>query len=293
MARIPVFKTYKNFIDGKFVRSESGRYFQLKNKADELIANLSLSSRKDFRNAVSAALKTQSKWSAWSGFQRSQVLYRMAEMLETRKEQFIDEMCKQGYSKTKAQNELLLTIDVIIYYTGWADKYQVIHSSVNPVNSSHFNFSVPEAMGVVAAIAPENAALIALVQMIVAGIAGGNTMVILASEKFPLCAMTLAEVIATSDIPAGVVNLLSGSRKELLVQFASHMAVNALFTCDLNEAELIEAEKLCALNVKRSIHFSEKDLIQRFNGPDVILALQEIKTTWHPIEKISAEGGKY
>jgi acyl-CoA reductase-like NAD-dependent aldehyde dehydrogenase len=214
-SRVPVLKTYKIFIGGQFPRTESGRYYDLKNKQNKVIANICLS----------------------TAFNRSQILYRIAEMLEGRKAQFEEEMILMGYTKTKAASELNQSIDRLIHYAGWSDKYMQLFSSVNPVASSHFNFSVPEPTGVVSIIADETTALLGLISVIAPAIAGGNTVVILASEKLPLCAITFAEVLATSDLPAGVVNILTGTSEELHAQFSSHMDVNAVVYCRNNKSE--------------------------------------------------------
>ncbi|MDH4108125.1 MAG: aldehyde dehydrogenase family protein, partial [Gammaproteobacteria bacterium] len=230
--RIPVAKTYKIYIDGKFPRTESGRYYALHDENESVLANVCRSSRKDFRNAVVAARKALDKWAAASAYLRGQILYRIAEMLEGRREQFIDELKLQGSSRGKAKGEVDASIDRLIYYAGWADKYQQVFSSVNPVSSSHFNFSVTEPTGVVAIMAPEDSALLGLVSNIAPAIVSGNTSVVLASESKPLSAVSFAEVLHASDVPAGVVNLLTGWRSELSGQFATHMDVNAVVYCD-------------------------------------------------------------
>ena len=232
MARIPVAKTYKIYIDGKFPRTESGRYFALEDARGNIIANVCRGSRKDFRNSVVAARKAQSGWARASAYLRGQILYRVAEMLEGRREQFIAELMLQGTPKRAAQKEVDLSIDRLIYFAGWADKYQQIFSAVNPVSSSHFNFSVLEPTGVVSILAPDDLSLLGLVSNVAPTIAGGNTCVVLASESSPLCAVSFAEALHASDVPAGVVNILTGLRAELTEQFASHMDVNAVIWCD-------------------------------------------------------------
>ena len=207
MSRIEVLKTYKIFIGGKFPRTESGRYYPLKHN-NKIIANMCLSSIKDFRNAVVSAKSAQGSWSGKTAYNRSQILYRMAEVLEGRKAQFIAELETQGIATKNAIQEVELSIDRLIYYAGWCDKYVQMHSSVNPVSGSFFNFSVPEPMGVVAVIAPEDSGLLGLVTQICSIIAGGNACVVLASEHLPLCAVSFSEVIATSDVSDGVVNII-------------------------------------------------------------------------------------
>ncbi len=293
MERIPVLKTYKLYIGGQFPRTESGRYYELKNKQKKLIANMCLSSRKDFRNAVVAARSAFGGWSGKSAFNRSQIIYRIAEILEGRKAQLKDELMQQGATAKQAETEVLQSIDRLIYYAGWCDKYSQIYSSVNPVASSHFNFSVPEPTGVVSIIAPEDNSLLGLISVITPVIAGGNTCVVLASETKPLCAVTLGEILATSDLPGGVVNILTGTSNELHAHFSNHMDVNAIIYCRNNASEIKAIGENAALNVKRAL-FWKKDWSKEENqNPYLILDLQEIKTTWHPIENIGVGGAKY
>lgn len=289
MARTEILKTYKIFIGGQFPRTESGRYY----KPVKLKANICLCSKKDFRNAEVAARNAFAGWSGKSAFNRSQILYRIAEMLEGRKAQFVDELIQQGSTKKQAEQEVVLSIDRFVYYAGWCDKYMQIFSSVNPVASSHFNFSVPEATGVVSVIAPEETSLLGLVSVIAPVIAGGNTCVVLASETMPLCAVTFAEVINTSDVPGGVINILTGNTKELLQHFSSHMDVNAIIYCRNNKDEIKLIGENASLNVKRVFIYNNKDWSKSENeNPYLILDTQEIKTTWHPIENIgSAKSG--
>ena len=289
MPRTEILKTYKIFIGGQFPRTESGRYYQ----PAKLKANICLCSRKDFRNAEVAARSAFAGWSAKSAFNRSQILYRIAEMLEGRKAQFVEELIQQGSTIKQAEQEVVLSIDRLVYYAGWCDKYMQVYSSVNPVASSHFNFSVPEATGVVSVIAPEETPLLGLVSVIAPIIAGGNTCVVLASETKPLCAVTFAEVINTSDVPGGVVNILTGNTKELLEHFSSHMDVNAIVYCRNNKDEIKLLSENASLNVKRVFIYNNKDWSKsESENPYMILDTQEIKTTWHPIENIgSAKSG--
>ena len=282
--RVPVDKTYKIYIDGKFPRTESGRYFTLNDADGAVIANMCRGSRKDFRNAVVAARKAFDAWSASSAYLRGQILYRIAEMLEGRSEQFVAELTLQGLSKRKAKKEVDASIDRLIYYAGWSDKYQQIFSSVNPVNSSHFNFSVLEPTGVVAVIAPDDTSLLGLVSNIAPAIVGGNTCVVLASETLPLCAISLAEVLHASDVPGGVVNLLTGFREELTGQFASHMDVNAIIFCDNDDSVARDVQVKAADNIKRVIARGDEDWSKdAAQNPYLIRETQETKTTWHPI----------
>jgi len=292
--RLEVLKTYKIYIGGQFPRTESGRYYIATNNKGEQLANVCLSSRKDFRDAVVSARNAFKGWSARAAFNRGQILYRIAEMFEGRKAQFIEELVKQDASKAQAQKEVTLSIDRLIYYAGWCDKYQQIFGTVNPVASSHFNFSVPEPTGVVAAIAPQESSLIGLVSAIAPIIAGANTCVILASETKPLCAVSFAEVVNSSDVPGGVVNILTGKPSELFSQFASHMDVNAIVYCGNDELIQKEIQQKAAGNVKRVLAYQDVNwLSEKGQTPYYILDLQEIKTTWHPIENIGSGGGGY
>jgi acyl-CoA reductase-like NAD-dependent aldehyde dehydrogenase len=283
-ARINILKTYKLFIDGKFPRTESGRYFTYKNNKGEPLANMCNASKKDFRDAVVAARKAQPSWASRSAYNKSQILYRIAEMLEGRSEQFVAELLDQGMTRSKAQAELEVAVDRLVYYAGWCDKFQQVFSAVNPVESSHFNFSVPEPSGVISAMAPEASGLTGLISVIAPAIAGGNTIIVLASSLYPLTAITLAEVLHTSDLPGGVVNILTGFSSELASSFANHMDVNACVYCGSDEAIIKSMEALAAVNVKRPLVLHHKDwLSEEVQSPYRILALQEIKTTWHPI----------
>jgi len=291
--RLEILKTYKIYIGGQFPRTESGRFYPLKNKKGDTIASICQSSRKDFRNAVVAARGAFGGWSARAGFNRSQILYRIAEMLEGRKEQFISELILQGLTEKSANEEVTLSVDRLVYYAGWCDKYQAVFSSVNPVASSHFNFSVPEPSGVVAIIAPEESSLLGLVTAIAPVIAGGNSCIVLASESKPLCAVTFAEVLNTSDLPGGVVNILTGNSEELHSHFSSHMDVNALTYYRKNKNEIKTIKENASLNVKRIFVYDKLDLTSaKAQSPYLIFDNQEIKTTWHPIENIgSAKAG--
>jgi len=281
-ARVPVAKTYKIYIDGKFPRTESGRYFALKDSSGSVIANVCRGSRKDFRNSVVAARKAFGGWSCASAYLRGQILYRIAEMLEGRAEQFVSELTSQGVSKRAAHKEVDASIDRLVYYAGWSDKYQQIFSSVNPVNSSHFNFSVLEPTGVVSIIAPDDNSLLGLVSNIAPVIVGGNTCVVLVSEQLPLCGISFADVLHASDVPAGVVNILTGFREELTDQFATHMDVNAVIFSDEAVAKGIQEKS--ADNMKRVVaRAGTKWESESAQNPYLIKDTQEVKTTWHPI----------
>ncbi len=283
-SRVPVAKTYKIYIDGKFPRTESGRYFPLENSDGNVIANMCWGSRKDFRNSVVAARKAFPGWSSASAYLRGQIMYRIAEMLEGRSDQFVAELVLQGQSKRRAKKEVEATIDRLIYYAGWSDKYQQIFSAVNPVSSSHFNFSVLEATGVVSILAPNDSSLLGLVSNVIPAIVGGNTCVVLASEKMPLCAVSFAEVLHASDVPGGVVNILTGYREELVGQFASHMDVNAVVFCDGDAEVARDIQEQAADNIKRVIARVDADWAkEKSQNPYLIKETQETKTTWHPI----------
>lgn len=282
--RVPVAKTYKIYIGGKFPRTESGRFFPLEDSSGRIIANLCRGSRKDFRNSVVAARSALCGWSGASAYLRGQILYRIAEMLEGRSDQFVAELVLQGESRRRAQREVEATIDRLIYYAGWADKYQQVFSAVNPVSSSHFNFSVLEPTGVVAVVAPDDSSLLGLVANIAPVIVGGNTCVVLASEQMPLCAVSFAEVLHASDVPGGVVNILTGFREELTDQFASHMDVNAVVHCDSDPDVAKNVQILAAENVKRVVDRHAIDWSKDAGAdPYLIRQTQETKTTWHPI----------
>jgi acyl-CoA reductase-like NAD-dependent aldehyde dehydrogenase len=293
MSHIDVLKTYKLYIGGAFPRTESGRYYKVYHRNGELLANMCLASRKDVRNAVVAARQAFTSWSNRAAYNRGQILYRIAEMLEGRKAQFVDELVQQGSKPADAQKEVRQSIDRCVYYSGWCDKYQAVFSSVNPVNSAHFNFSVPEPMGVVTIIAPETPSLLGLLSTLLPVIAGGNTCVILASETKPLCAITLAEVLATSDLPGGVVNILTGRSAELHTHISNHMDVNAVIYCRENATEQKRISENASINVKRSFHWLYKWTDDAQQNPYLIMDVQEIKTTWHPIEQNSLASGKY
>ena len=282
--RLKVAKTYKLYIGGKFPRTESGRTFEARSTKGHLLANLCQASRKDMREAVVAARKAFSGWSQRSGYNRGQILYRIAEMLEGRTAQFTDELIAQGATTAKAKRELETAVERLVHYAGWADKYSQLHSSVNPVASSHFNFSVPEPMGIVGILSPDEPALLGLVSLLAPTLAGGNVVVAHLSETRPLAPSTFAEVLNDSDVPAGVVNLLTGYRDELLPTLASHMDVNALLSSGLSPEQKKLVEENSTLNLKRTAYLSGKSITDASHpGLSPVLNLQETKTTWHPI----------
>ena len=292
--RLEVLKTYKIYIGGKFPRTESGRYYIAENAKGEKLANVCLSSRKDFRDAVGAARSASGDWGSRAAFNRGQILYRIAEMLEGRKAQFVDELQQQSVSKAAALKEVEMSIDRLIYYAGWCDKFQQLYSAVNPVASSHFNFSVPEPTGVVSVIAPQNNSLLGLVSVIAPIIAGGNTCIVLGSYSKPLCVVTFAEVLNSSDVPGGVVNILTGKPEELAPYFADHMDVNAIVCCEKDAVLQKMIQEKASLNMKRVILYDSVNWQgEAGQSPYFIMDTQEIKTTWHPIENIGGAKAGY
>lgn len=276
--RLSVNKTYKLYIDGKFPRTESGRYYTLKDNSGNSI-NICRSSRKDLRDSIVSNRKTQPEWSKRTAYNKGQILYRIAETLEGRRAQFVDTLIRQGYTSANAISEVNESIDLLVYYAGWTDKFIQVFSSVNPVESSHFNFSYPEPTGVVTVFPAENSALLSLVASVAPAIAGGNTCTVVVAEKYPLTAIDFAEVLNASDVPGGVINLLTGHRKELVGHASSHMDVNALIYNDLSSEQVITVQTNAALNVKRVVNYSKEDI----RSPYRIMSCQEIKTTWHPV----------
>ena len=283
MSRLGINKTYKLYIGGKFPRTESGRYYSVNNAKGNLIANLCLASRKDFRNAVVSARKAQNSWSDTTALNKGQILYRIAEMLEGRKALFINELTEQGETEINAKTEVELTIDRLVYYAGWSDKYQQLFSTVNPVASSYFNFSNLEPVGVVAIIAPENTGLLGLISVIAPAIVSGNTVVVLASESFPMPSISFAEVLNSSDVPNGVINILTGHKDELLSHMASHMDVNAIIYCGKENDRIKTISELASNNLKRTVFYKKKDWTnEQSQSPYFIEKTLEVKTTWHP-----------
>jgi acyl-CoA reductase-like NAD-dependent aldehyde dehydrogenase len=286
-ARLGVQKTYKLFIGGKFVRSESGRVLAARGNKTEAIANYGRASRKDFRDAVAAARSAFGGWSKQSAYLRSQILYRAAEMLERREGELRSEIARSpGGQEAQARSEVSRAIDRLVHYAGWTDKFGAVFSSVNPVASSHFNFTMPEPTGVVIIVCPDESPLLALVSLVAPVILAGNTAVVLASTQSPLPALTFSEIIATSDLPGGVVNILAGDRAELAPHFASHMDVNAIVDASGDEATGRALQRGGALNVKRYVR---RDLSAKAwatidaENPYWILDTVEMKTAWHPI----------
>ena len=263
-------KTYKLFVNGEFVRSESGRAY----RPDGGKVNVPRGSRKDLRDAVRAGRTAFSGWAGRTAMNRGQILYRAAEMLDGRAAQFV-ELLGDG---ARSRREIDTAVETLVWYAGWTDKMSQVTGTVNPVSGPYFNFTIPEPMGVVGIVAPEDAPLAGLVRRVAPALCGGNVVVALAAESHPLAALTLAEVLATSDVPAGVVNILSGQRKELLPWLASHMDVNAIDAAGCTPAEIKAIEEAAAGNVKRVIKLGEAE-----QSPYLIAAFMEMKTVWHPI----------
>ena len=288
--RIGVRKTYKLYIGGQFPRTESGRSYEVFDARGALLANACRGTRKDIREAVRAARKAFPGWAARTAYNRSQILYRIAELMEGRRDQFIGEVqSAQGVGRRRAVREVDAAIDRWVWYAGWADKFSQVVGSVNPVNGSYFNFTVPEPTGVVGVIAPEDSSLLGLVSRLAPVIVSGNTAVVVASESRPLPAVTLTEVLATSDVPGGVVNLVTGLRREIVPTLAAHMDVNALDAFGVAPSEAAAVEEIGVDNVKRVIRPPRDGLerydwlSQRAQSPYLIGEYVETKTVWHPI----------
>ncbi len=282
-ARLVVRKTYKLYLGGGFPRSESGRSYPVRSaKSGELLAYAALASRKDVREAVLAARGAVGKWSSATAYNRGQVLYRVAEMIEGRSRQLAGELISaEGISKGAARRTVDAAIDRLVWYAGWPDKVAQVAGGANQVAGPFFNFSVPEPTGVVAVLAPAESSLLGLVSVIAPVIATGNTVVVVASEKRPLPAITLSEVLATSDVPGGVVNILTGRMAELAPVLASHFDVNAIDLTGAAATSRTELERLAATNVKRV--FCAEDDWAAAPTPRRMLAFLETKTVWHPV----------
>ena len=288
--RIGVRTTYKLYIGGAFPRTESGRAYEVFDARGRLLANASRGTRKDIREAVRAARKAQPGWAAKTAYNRAQILYRIAELMEGRREQFVAEvLAAEGVSRPRAARLVDAAIDRWVWYAGWADKYPQVIGSVNPVAGSYFNFSVPEPTGVVGIIAPEASSLLGLVSRLAPVIVSGNAAVVVASEARPLPAVTLTEVLATSDVSGGVVNLVTGLRRELIGHLAAHMDVNALDAFGAAPDEAAALEEAAVENVKRFVRPPARGLdgfdwaAEAAQSPYLIGEFVEIKTVWHPI----------
>ena len=282
--RVEVLKTYKTYVGGKFPRSESERTYKVAGPKDVVIANACRCTRKDFRNAMVAARQAFDGWASRSAYNRGQVLYRISEMLEGRKGQFVAELERSGVKTSQARQEVEKSIDLLVYFAGWSDKYQQVFGSVNPVASSHFNFSQPEPTGVVSILAPDRLPLLGVVSLVAPIITGGNVCVVHASESNPLPAISFAEVMHSSDVPGGVVNILTGFRDELTQHFTSHMDVNAILDAVENQDYRKQIDENAALNIKRVVHIDPDRISDGHTAdPYLLMEFQEIKTTWHPV----------
>ncbi len=283
MTRLTVPKTYKLYIGGKFPRSESGRVYQVTTPKGVFLANAAQASRKDARDAVVAARAASTGWAGATGYNRGQVLYRIAELLEGRRAQFVEELrLSEGVSESAAQRQVDAAIDVWVWYAGWADKYVQVAGNGNPVSGPYFNISTPEATGVVAIIAPQDSSLLGLVSVIAPALVSGNTVVVVASERAPLAAISLSEVLATSDVPGGVINVLTGSPAEIAPWLASHADVNAL---DLSGAEVLAGDLTWV-----DLQIAGAETLKRVRAPESgvpvmsverITFFTETKTVWH------------
>jgi acyl-CoA reductase-like NAD-dependent aldehyde dehydrogenase len=282
---LEVRKTYKLYVGGEFIRTESGRYDAIASPKKAFLANVSRGSRKDVREAVRKARAAQPGWAAKTAYLKGQVLYRMAEMLEGRSASF-EKLLRdaRGASAAAAGREVRAAIDRLVHYAGWSDKYTALLGTVNPVASSYFDFSVPEPTGVVGIVAPETPDLLGLVSHLAPAVVSGNTAVVLLSEKHPLASLELAEVLATSDLPGGVANLISGHKDELVPHLSRHMDVNAIADAGGNASLSKSIAEDAAVNVKRVKRYTISDYFSdKAQGLDFIEAFTETKTTWHPI----------
>lgn len=284
-APLAVKKTYKLFIGGKFPRSESGRYLPAKSASGEPLDNYAHASRKDFRDAVVAARSAADGWAKATPYNRGQILYRAAEMLQNRAGELAHEISRStNQSPAKAKREVAAAIDRLVHFAGWTDKYSQVFGSVNPVASPHFNFTTPEPMGVAVVLAPDEPCLLALVSLVAPVILSGNAAIVLASEKYPLPAATFSEILATSDLPGGVVNVLTGKRTELAPHIASHMDVNAIVDGVGDAALSAILQGGVATNLKRYTSHTVADWFSaKAEDPYWILDTGEFKTAWHPI----------
>lgn len=284
MSRLPITKTPKPYVGGAFIRSESGRTFPIQDAAGNFFANIPQCTRKDLRNAVEAAAKAGPGWAKRTAYNRGQILYRLGEMLEARRQEMIDVHVQLGGPRGGATKAVATAVDRLIYYAGWADKYEQMLGNVNPVASPHFNFTVTEPMGVVGVIAPDLPPLLPLISLIAPAIVSGNTVVALASEKAPYPAILLGEMLATSDLPGGVVNILTGFRKELVPTFATHTHLRAI-SAVVNPDERKTLRLGAAESVKR-VRFVDGETKWLTDAAQDLYAIRdflEFKTTWHPI----------
>lgn len=295
-SRLSVLKTYKLYVGGKFPRSESGRVYEVQDHKGKWLANAPLSSRKDARDAVVAARKAFGGWSGATAYNRGQVLYRVAEMLEGRKSQFVHEVAHaEGLSKSRAAEVVEAAVDRWVWYAGWTDKIGQVVGGANPVAGPFFNLSTPEPTGVVAIVAPRESSFLGLVSVVAPVIATGNTAVVVASETAPLPALSLGEVLATSDLPGGVVNVLSGKAAEIAAPLAAHQDVNAIDLTGADASLARELEIAAADNLKRVLRPQGVDGEDFTADPGThrLTAFLETKTVWHPTGSLGASGSSY
>ncbi len=277
-ARLTVPKTYKLAIGGAFPRSESGRTYEVRSPKGEFLANAAKASRKDARDAVLAARAAQAKWAGATAYNRGQVLYRVAEVLEGRRAQFVDEIvAQQGVSAAAAGAQVDAAVDLWVWYAGWCDKYAQVAGNLNPVAGAYFNISAPEPTGVVAIVAPQEDSLLGLVSAVAPALVSGNAVVVIASEQYPLSSISFAEVLATSDVPGGVVNILSGSPAEIAPWLADHSDVNAVDLAGAGDLDWVDLQLRAAETLKRVLEPGEI-----LASPQRIAAFTEVKTVWHP-----------
>jgi len=285
--RLDIKKTYKLYIGGKFPRSESGRCFQAQSANGTYLDNYSWASRKDFRDAVVAARTALDGWSKATAYNRGQILYRAAEMLQNRADELSSEIARSTVaSPAKARREVTLSTDRLVHFAGWTDKYSQVFGSVNPVATSHFNFTTPDPTGVVVVLTPDEPSLLCLVSLTAPVILSGNTAVVIASDKYPLPAVSFTEILTTSDLPGGVVNLLTGKRAELVPHVASHMDVNAVVDGTSVPELSAKLQAGTAINLKRYADHSlpvADWFTSKPEDPYRILDTVEFKTAWHPI----------
>jgi aldehyde dehydrogenase (NAD+) len=286
MSRLPITKTPKAYVGGAFIRSESARVYPLKDAAGNFFGNIPQCTRKDLRNAVEAAAKAGPGWAKRTAYNRGQILYRLGEMLEARAAEMADAIALGGAAKAAAAREVAATVDRLVYYAGWTDKYEQVLGNVNPVAAPYFNFTVTEPMGIVGVLAPEEAPLLALVSLIAPAITSGNTVVALASTAQPYPAILLGEMLATSDLPGGVVNLLTGFRQELVPTFATHTHLRAL--SGVANADERKVLALGAADSLKRLHLTKAEeptdwFDDAAQSVYAVRATLEFKTTWHPI----------
>ena len=284
MSRLPITKTPKPYVGGAFIRSESGRTFPIKDAAGNFFANIPQCTRKDLRNAVEAAAKAGPGWAKRTAYNRGQILYRLGEMLEARRAELIDTLVLFGATKSAAAKDVDISTDRLIYYAGWTDKYEQVLGNVNPVAAPYFNFTVTEPMGVVGVLAPDAPPLLGLISLVAPAIVSGNTVVALASEKSPYPAVLFGEMLATSDLPGGVANILTGFRKELLPTFATHTHLRAISA--VANADERKTLRLGAAESIKRVRFVDADInwfADAAQSPYAIRDTLEFKTTWHPI----------